>query len=94
MTHPIEPSGVAESIGLGELSAEELESGRVALVYRQRLAQKHDVLDWLELRHVASQHEREQIDYELRIASNGHVGRLTQQAKSGTNTEAEMRVQE
>jgi hypothetical protein len=82
MTHPVKFSRVAKIVGLVELFAEELERSLVRLVDRQRSPQKHYVLNRLQLGHVAGQHQREQIDNQMRVTPNRHVGQFAKVLES------------
>ena len=82
MKYPVEFGGEAETHGLVELAAKELERLVVALVDGELVAQVHDVVDRLQLGHLGREHHDEQVDDETRVAADCHVGRLAQKLES------------
>ena len=74
MKHPIKLGGEAELVGLHEILAKVFEGILVIVIDCECLPQVHDVVNRLQLRHVTRQHERKQVNDQMRVATYYHVG--------------------
>ena len=71
---PVHLGGPAAVVGVVHLLGEVLQRLLLALLQRQRLAQVRNVVEALQLGHAASQEQREQVDEEAGVLTDGQVG--------------------
>lgn len=81
MKHPVKFGCETQIVRLIELSPKELARSIIRLVNGKRSPQKHYILHRLQLRHVTRQHQRKQVDYQMRMPPYDHVGVLAQLPK-------------
>lgn len=77
MEHPVEFGCEAKLVWVIELLAKVPKGNFIALINLEGLSQEQDVIDRLQFGHITCQHQSEQVNDEMRVASYDHVSLLT-----------------
>lgn len=83
---PVHFGGPSSMMGVIHLFGEVLQRLLLVLFQRQRLAQIRDVIKALQLRHPTTQQQREEIDEETCVLTDGQIGFITHLLKPDTHT--------
>jgi len=74
---PVHLGGPSSMVGVVHLFGEVLQSVLLVLLQRQRLAQVGDVVEALQLRHPTAQQQREEVDEEAGVLTDGQICFIT-----------------